>query len=238
MIVAETVQEIVELRKQKTTLKDIREQKNVSISTISKILKRELGDSYNNYLCIKNTPITPSLKKEVVKLRKQFISLKMISKQTDLTLVKVTTILLEELGEEYDKYYTLKNISEETARIIIVLKNKGYKIDQISLKAGISTTKLNTFFKDSSLQVFKKIIKGLKRKISNEIREEIFSLYHKLRDHVRIYYRNTVKLLPVVIYIVFKINGLPIHSKEIINCSVHNPSTISRLSYGSRKTLS
>ncbi len=29
MIVAETVQEIVELRKQKTTLKDIREQKNV-----------------------------------------------------------------------------------------------------------------------------------------------------------------------------------------------------------------
>ena len=72
-------QEIVELRKQKTTLKGVREQKNVSVPTISKILKRELGDSYNNYLCIENTPITPNLKKEVVKLRKQFISLKMIS---------------------------------------------------------------------------------------------------------------------------------------------------------------
>ncbi|KKM81154.1 hypothetical protein LCGC14_1332690 [marine sediment metagenome] len=40
----ETVQEIVELRKQKTNLKGICEQKNVSVPTISKILKRELGD--------------------------------------------------------------------------------------------------------------------------------------------------------------------------------------------------
>ncbi len=215
------VEEKVELRKQKTTLVGIHERKNVCIPTITKILKSELGDSYDEYLCVKRTPITTILKKKIVKLRKQFNSIRRISKRTDLTLAKVTTILLEELGEEYNKYYVLKNISEEIARIIIVLKNKGYKIDQISLKTGISTTKLNAFFKDNSLQVFKKIFKELNRKISNEIRKEIFSLYHKLRDHVRIYYRNTVRLLPVVIYIVFKINGLPIHSKEIINSSVH-----------------
>ena len=94
-------------------------------------------------------------------------------------------------------------------------------MDYISIKTGISPPKLKAFFKDSSPQVFKKVIKKLNRKISNEVHEEIFSLYYKLWDRVRLYYKNAVRLLPVVIYIVFKIKGLPIHSKEIINSSVH-----------------
>ncbi len=216
----EIVKEIVELRKQKTTLEAIHEQKNVSVVTTSKILKRELGDSYDNYLCVRAKPITPRLKRKVVKLRKQFNSLKIITERTGFPYFTIKDILLEELGDKCEKYL-IKKISEETAKTIIALKNKGCKMDYISIKTGISPPKLKAFFKDSSPQVFKKVIKKLNRKISNEVHEEIFSLYYKLWDRVRLYYKNAVRLLPVVIYIVFKIKGLPIHSKEIINSSVH-----------------
>ena len=75
---------------------------------------------------------------------------------------------------------------------------------------------------NSSPQVFKikKAIKKLNKKFTNDLREEIFSLYQKLWDRVRLYYKNAARLLPVVIYIVLKMKGLPINSKEIINSSI------------------
>ncbi len=215
----EIVKEIVELRKQKTTLEAIRDKKNVSVTTISKILRRELGDSYDDYICKKTEPITPSLKSKVVKLRNQFNTIRQISEQKCLAYSTVKDILLEEFGKDCEKYNLYKTISEETARTIVMLKNKGYKIYQISLKTRVSTYRLDTFFKDSSPQVFKDVIKKLNRKITNEVREEIFNLYHKLWDRVGIHYKKAIRLLPVVIYIVFKIKGLPIHSKEIISSS-------------------
>ncbi|KKK56921.1 hypothetical protein LCGC14_3059670, partial [marine sediment metagenome] len=164
-------------------------------------------------------PIAPSLKERVVRLRKQFNTIKQISKQTHFAFFTVSDILSEEFGEEYEKYNLFKMISEDTARSIVVLKNKGYKIDQISLRTGISTDKLNSFFNESSPQGFKIITKKLNRKISNEIRRKIFNLYRRLWDRVGIYYKKAIRLLPIVIYIVFKMNGLQIHSKEIIDSS-------------------
>ncbi len=48
--------------------------------------------------------------------------------------------------------------------------------------------------------MFKKVIKKLNRKISNEILKEIFSLYHNLWDRVGLHYKNAERLLPVVIF--------------------------------------
>ncbi len=166
------------------------------------------------------SPIAPSLKERIVKLRKQFNTIKQIAEQTNLAYSTIMDLLLEEFGEKYDKYHLFKMISKETARTIVVLKDKGYNMDQISLKTGISTARLDSFFKDSSPQSFKKIVKGLNRKISNKIRNKIFNLYSKLWIRVGVHYKKAIRLMPVVIYIVLKINGLQIRSKEIIDSSV------------------
>ncbi len=86
----------MKLRKQKIPLTVIHECKHVSIPTISRILKHELGESYDDYLCVKKIPITLSLRKRIVKLRKQSNSLKRISKQAGLPFYAVRNILLEE----------------------------------------------------------------------------------------------------------------------------------------------
>lgn len=156
-ISSEIVREIVKLRKQKIPLTVIHECKHVSIPTISRILKRELGESYDDYLCVKKIPITLSLRKRIVKLRKQSNSLKRISKQADLPFYAVRNILLEELGKEYETY-SFKKISEVTNYVvnrIIRLRTKDrYTIKEISHKVKLTISNISKILKDRLKDVY------------------------------------------------------------------------------------
>ena len=149
------VSEIIELRRERTSIKDIAQKAEVSESKARIILQKHfLG--YQDYKPIKETreltPITLELISQIIHLRRQYTSIKDISKEVGLTEVKTEELLYKKFlgyqqfdpdGAKTTSKKVLKKLKKEDKPdldkltipiIFVVLKswNAGFSITQIS----------------------------------------------------------------------------------------------------------
>ena len=146
---------------------------------------------------------------EIVKLRKEFNTLNQISLQTQIYVTMIREILKKELGEDYIKYCLYNNISDDLAKIIISLKNKGKSIKEIAYETKVSYKYIENLFDDPFTLVLNNIIKKLDEKLEVKVKKkhysEISALYQTIWDQVRLSYKHAEKLVPVVSSINFTI---------------------------------
>ena len=156
---------------------------------------------------------------EMVKLRKEFNTLNQISLQTQIDVTMIREILKKELGNDYNKYCLYNNISNDLAKIIIALKNKGKSIKEIAYETEISYKYIENLFDDPLTLVLNNIIKKLDIEPNKKHYSEFCTLYQNIWDQVRISYKKAEKLVPVVLYLFFKIKCIKFSSKKIIEAS-------------------
>ena len=99
----ETVDKVVTLRKNYSTLEKISEEVGLSAYHVERILKEELGVEYSKYRW-KRWNFTQENIKQIIELRKQRIRLKEISESMDIPEPTVIEILKRELKEECHFY--------------------------------------------------------------------------------------------------------------------------------------
>ena len=156
---------------------------------------------------------------KIVKLRKEFNTLNQISLQTQIDVTMIREILKKELGEDYTKYCLYNNISNELAKIIIGLKNEGKSIKEIAYETKISYKYIENLFDDPFTLVLNNIIKKLEVKVKKKHYSEISALYQNIWDQVRLSHKQAEKLVPVVLYMFYKIKCIKISSNKIIEAS-------------------
>ncbi len=176
-------------------------------------------EGFNQY----SKKISQKIINEIVKLRKEFNTLNQIFLQTQIYVTMIREILKRELGEDYTKYCLYNNISDDLAKIIIGLKNKGKSIKEIAYETKISYKYIENLFDDPFTPVLNNIIKKLDEKLEVKVKKkhysEILALYQSIWDQVRLSYKQAEKLVPVVLYMFYKIKWIKICSNKIIEAS-------------------
>lgn len=187
------------------------------LSTIFKIdfaAKYKLGAEYKKYLCY-SRKITPETTSLMVNLRKQGNTISYIALKTKYSTNKVSEILKKELGDTYKEYNKNSVITEEIARILIEFKKKGKSYSEMSRKTKVSVQTIEKFFKKSSSQMVKMMIKKLNIEFSKQNLAQLIRIYQKIWEQIRVKFKQPELLLPVLIYVFSKIKGLNIDIKEL-----------------------
>ena len=130
------ISDIIELRKQGTSLKDIGFIYKIPSYEISKILKKNLEDYQKYYLrSRKDKPIDVE---SIIKMRKNGNSLEKIADINKIHVSTVRKVLLKHL-KDYSDYALNAPVTEEEIETIIRLRKEKNSIRKIAIKVGHST---------------------------------------------------------------------------------------------------
>ena len=145
------VSTIIELRRERMSIQSIAQEVDVSVSKARIILQKHfLG--YQDFSPINKlrelTPITPELISQIINLRRQYTSIKDISKKVGLSKVKTEEILYKKfLGYQQFDPSNVK-ITPKMINSIIRLKNEKYSSQDIADVLGFSVFIVNKILKE------------------------------------------------------------------------------------------
>lgn len=165
-------QDIVRLRiDEKLSEKNISQCTGVSVYTVTNILKEQLKDKYTSF-----NEASPEEIKNIVVLRREYISLRRIARKLKFPYDRVVKILKDELGEDYSNYSARYKIwSTLQKRRMVRLRKRGYSLTYLMRKFEISKPLLIRILKEYMGDEYQ----NYNYKISSAVKNKIVRLFNE-----------------------------------------------------------
>ena len=209
----EQINEMVNLRKMWTPLLVIAKRFKTNDNKVREILKDKLGDDYSKYHA-NNLRFSPEQINEMVRLRKRKVPLLDIAHKFNISITSVKKILIEELGDDYNRCKS-SGIPEVMKALIHHLHREGKSMEEIADLAGVSTTSIRSLVLTFDV-ILDGIIENLQIEFHSKVKEDCIHLFEKIHSKIKkgTKYRDPASLAPIIIFLFLRMKHANVNSKK------------------------